>query len=44
MVDALKVQEDMKSLVINQGTKLDVVEDNINKANANVHEAHENLI
>jgi t-SNARE complex subunit (syntaxin) len=37
MVDALKVQEDMKSLVYSQGKKLDVAEDNINNANLNVH-------
>jgi t-SNARE complex subunit (syntaxin) len=44
MVDALKVQEDMKGLVYSQGKKLDIAEDNINRANSNVHEAHENLV
>ena len=34
----------MKNLVYSQGKKLDVAEDNINNANVNVHEAHENLI
>jgi t-SNARE complex subunit (syntaxin) len=40
MHDALKVQEDMKGLVYAQGEKLDVAEENINRANSNVHEAH----
>jgi t-SNARE complex subunit (syntaxin) len=44
MVDALKVQEDIKGLVYTQGDKLNVAEENINNANVNVHEAHENLI
>lgn len=33
MVDALKVQEDMRGLVYAQGEKLNVAEENINRAN-----------
>jgi len=33
MVNALKVQEDMQSLVYEQGAKLDIAEENINQAN-----------
>jgi t-SNARE complex subunit (syntaxin) len=39
MVDALKVQEDMKNMVFEQGEMLDVAEDNIDNANKNVNNA-----
>jgi t-SNARE complex subunit (syntaxin) len=44
MQDALKVQEDMKNLVFEQGDRLNEVEDNIDSAGRNVRDANENLI
>ena len=43
MVDALKVQEDMKNMVFEQGETLNVAEDNIDNANKNVNSAKEDL-
>ena len=43
MVDALKVQQDMKNMVFEQGEMLDVAQANIDNANKNVHEGHEDL-
>jgi len=39
MVDALKVQEDMKNMVFEQGEMLNEAEDNIDSANKNVNNA-----
>lgn len=44
MVNALKVQQDMQTLVHEQGAKLDIAQQNIDEANENVHAANENLI
>ena len=43
MVGALKVQEDLKTMVFEQGERLDDVEGNIDDAHRNVSDAHENL-